>query len=113
MGKFVFISSGYGSITKAANPYPFDCAQYGASKAALNYIARKLHGEVQDVIIFPTHPGWLNTDMGAESAKIKGLEHMLVDVEVAIKGLVGQIDGATREKSGGEFVVFDGSAQPW
>ncbi|KAF8860750.1 hypothetical protein BDZ45DRAFT_740889 [Acephala macrosclerotiorum] len=69
MGKFVFISSGYGSITTAANPFPFDCAQYGASKAALNHIARKLHVEVQDVCIFPAHPGWLNTDMGSESAQ--------------------------------------------
>ncbi|CZR50203.1 related to ketoreductase [Phialocephala subalpina] len=113
MGKFVFISSSYGSITTASNPFPFDCAQYGASKAAMNYVARKLHGEVEDVVVFPAHPGWLSTEMGKQSAGIKGLEDKLGSVEESTKLLVEQIDGATREKTGGEFVVFDGSEQAW
>lgn len=79
----------------------------------MNFIARRLHAEVEDVCVFPAHPGWLKTDMGYESAKIQSVEHMLSDVEEATKGLVEQIDGATREKSGGEFVVFDGSTHVW
>jgi len=111
--KVVFISSLVGSITNAHVKLPFDCAQYGASKAALNYIARKLHGEVQDVCIFPTHPGWLKTDMGSTSAKSAGLEDQLVSVEEGVKGLVEKIDGATREETGGKFVSWDGSALAW
>jgi len=111
--KVVFISSLVGSISNAHLKLPFDCAQYGASKAALNYIARKLHGEVQDVCIFPVHPGWLKTEMGTRSAKILGLEEQLVSVEKGVQGLVEKIDGATREETGGKFVVWDGSEIAW
>ncbi|KUJ18560.1 NAD(P)-binding protein [Mollisia scopiformis] len=111
--KFVFVSSSVGSVTNAHVKLPFNCAQYGASKAALNYLARKLHSEVQDVTIFPAHPGWLNTEMGVGSAKPVGLESALTDVEEGVKGLVGQIDKATREETSGEFVMYDGSVTPW
>ncbi|KAE8442836.1 hypothetical protein EG329_002808 [Mollisiaceae sp. DMI_Dod_QoI] len=111
--KAVFISSSVGSIAHAHVKLPFDCAQYGASKAALNYIARKLHGEIQDVCIFPAHPGWLRTEMGSASAKMAGLEERLGSVEEGVRGLVERIDGATREKTGGEFVSWDGSALDW
>lgn len=51
--------------------------------------------------------------MGLESAKLGGLEDKLTSVDVGVKGIVEQIDGATRESVGGQFVVFDGSRSAW
>lgn len=79
----------------------------------MNFLARKLHDEVKDVVVFPIHPGWLATEMGLESARLGGLEDKLTSVEDGVKGIVEQIDNATKEKTGGQFVVFDGSRCAW
>ena len=45
--KFIVISSAVGSITLGAN-LPFNIYAYGASKAAVNWVARKLHHDFPD-----------------------------------------------------------------
>ena len=39
--------------------------------------------------------------------------HPVMPVEKSIKGLLTEIDNATREKSGGQFVNFDGVRRKW
>lgn len=48
--KFVVISSLIGKITDAI---PYSYIAYGASKAAVNYITKKLDQETPDLIAFP------------------------------------------------------------
>jgi norsolorinic acid ketoreductase len=36
---------------------PFPNAAYGTSKAALNYLTRKMHYEHENLIVFPIDPG--------------------------------------------------------
>ena len=53
-GVFCFISSGIGSI---AAMEALKCLAYGCSKAALNFLARKIHVENTDITSFALHPG--------------------------------------------------------
>jgi len=60
--KFIAVSTAVASIGGMENlPVPF--AGYGQSKAALNYITRKLHFEHENMTIFPISPGWVATEM--------------------------------------------------
>ncbi|KIW44849.1 hypothetical protein, variant [Exophiala oligosperma] len=54
--KFVTISSVMGTIGRMEQ-YPMPVASYGMSKAALNYITKKIHVENEHLIAFPVHPG--------------------------------------------------------
>jgi len=54
--KFVTMSSTVGSVGELEK-YPMNSTAYGASKAALNYITRKIHFENQGMVVFPINPG--------------------------------------------------------
>ena len=54
--KFITVGSAAGSIGAQENA-PIPNAVYGPSKAALNWITRKIHLENEDMIAFPIHPG--------------------------------------------------------
>ena len=56
MPKFVAMGSSGGSIG-GMELRPFPSATYGASKAMLNYLTRKMHFEHEGVISFPIDPG--------------------------------------------------------
>lgn len=54
--KFMAVSSGVATI--AGMEYvPFTVSSYGASKATLNYLIRRIHFENEDLIAFAVHPG--------------------------------------------------------
>ena len=53
--QFVTVSSPIGSIG-GMGPDPAPMAAYGASKAALNYLTRKIHFEYGCLISFPVSP---------------------------------------------------------
>ena len=50
------------------------------------------------------HPGWVQTDMGGENAKI--------DTETSVSGMMQVIEALTLDQSG-TFQVYDGSEMPW
>lgn len=54
--KFVVISSGVGTIA-GAEYIPWAVTSYGASKAALNFLLRRIHIENKDLIAIAFHPG--------------------------------------------------------
>jgi len=116
--KFVPISSAAGSI-KDGTSMPAGVLAYGASKAAENYLARKLHFEHPDLICFPMSPGAVRTDLSTMACEDdKGMDqflkqHTVMPVENSVEGLLNEIDNATRETSGGEFVSFDGARRNW
>ena len=55
-GKFVTVSSPIGSIG-AMEQRPYPMAAYGASKAMVNYLTRKIHFEREELIAFAVDPG--------------------------------------------------------
>ncbi|KAI5892419.1 NAD(P)-binding protein [Schizophyllum commune H4-8] len=111
--KFVAISSGIGSIALASK-LPVLAYPYGASKAALNWIMRKLHHDFSDFTIFPINPGAVMTDLAAHGReKAPGMKELqdyisLITPEESAKGILEQIDVATRETHGGQFVDYTG-----
>ncbi|CAF1499861.1 unnamed protein product, partial [Rotaria sordida] len=87
----------------------------GASKAAVNYVTKKIHQEHKKdgLIAFPLHPGFVQTDLGNPFAKSVGMDQAPVTIEDSIKGQLKVIDGATREKTSGRFWSFDGKELVW
>lgn len=78
-----------GSITDSL-PQLFGA--YGASKAAVNYLMRKVHLEEEWLTSMVICPGWTQTDMGDNAAKtIKYGEQAPVPLEVSIKGVVDEV----------------------
>ncbi|KIW97627.1 uncharacterized protein Z519_01211 [Cladophialophora bantiana CBS 173.52] len=112
VGKFVTMASMAGAIAemeKANVPN----AVYGTSKAALNYVTKKIHLENEDIIAFPIHPGWVQTEMGNSSARSFGLERAPNTVEESVSGLMKVIEDSTRESTSGKFMSFDGATIAW
>lgn len=56
--KFVTITSAVGSIGDM-DRIPWPTSAYGTSKAAVNYLTRKIHFENEKLIAFPIHPGYV------------------------------------------------------
>ncbi|KAK7892598.1 hypothetical protein LTR67_007695 [Exophiala xenobiotica] len=110
--KFVVISSGAGSITQV-DKLPVENTAYGASKAALNFVTRRIHYENPYLVAFPINPGWLQTDLGNHAAKTAGQATAPVTVSDGVKGLIEQIDRATRQETSGKFMAYDGEELPW
>ncbi|TVY41988.1 Norsolorinic acid ketoreductase [Lachnellula occidentalis] len=109
--KFLVITSSIGSI-KLLEDYQVPFFTYGISKAAANYLVRKLHFENPKLTSMAFNPGWVQTDMGSGAAKSVGMEDAPVTLENSVKGLVTQFDAASREKSG-MFISQEGESIPW
>ncbi|KII87072.1 hypothetical protein PLICRDRAFT_243937 [Plicaturopsis crispa FD-325 SS-3] len=116
--KFIAISSVAGSLAVADKMFPV--SPYGISKAAENYLVRRLHAENEGLISVAVHPGEVATDMMAgyeESIKVEfdklGLPFLLLSVEESAKSVLTQVDKATREADGGQYRKYDGTTIAW
>ncbi|KAF8970822.1 hypothetical protein BDZ97DRAFT_1788873 [Flammula alnicola] len=115
--KFIPISSGAASTAYMGASPAFTA--YGVSKAALNWLSRKIHFENEWLTCFPLAPGMVETDMANDnfgrdtSGILESLKGMMVTPAVAATALVNTIEGSTREKDGGEFINVDGTKIPW
>ena len=109
--KFVTISSLVGAIT---NMLDVPETAYGTSKAALNFVTKRIHLEHshEGFIAFPIHPGTVNTDMGQAAAPVFGLTEFPVLPLDSAKGVLTVVDAATANESG-RFWNFDGTENRW
>ncbi len=98
----VNISSRLGSIAEAEG----GGYSYGASKAALNMVTRKLAKDLaaQEIAVVALSPGWVRTDMGGPNAELSP--------EESVTALRRTIEGLTRDQSGG-FFTRAGEVIPW
>lgn len=109
--KFLVITSSIGTITDMEKfPVPFFA--YGISKAAANYLVRKVAFENPKVVAMALNPGWVQTEMGTTAALGVGMTEAPMTLEESVEGLVKLIDGACFEKTG-TFMSVDGEAIPW
>ncbi|KAI8814637.1 aflatoxin biosynthesis ketoreductase-like protein nor-1 [Cladochytrium replicatum] len=109
--KFVGISTLLASVGTVQS-YP--ATAYGSSKAAFNYIVRKIqvdHG-ANGLISFAIHPGWVASDMGNEHAQAAGLESAPVSLKDSVAGLLDKIDNATTETFS-KLIAYDGEVIQW
>jgi norsolorinic acid ketoreductase len=93
--------------------YPFPATALGISKAALNFLVRKIHFENDWLVAFPLHPGFVQTEMGNGAARVLGMEQAPMTLEDSIKAQLIRIDNATRENSSGKFITFDENHINW
>ncbi|KAF9472159.1 NAD(P)-binding protein, partial [Pholiota conissans] len=113
--RFIAISSGAGSIGMM-DMIPMDMSSYGTSKAALNWVVRKIHFENDWLIAYPQCPGLVETDMGADTTvqREEFVKHFtLRQPHEAASILVGIIRESTREKDGGQFHNIDDGRYLW
>ncbi|KAF1351424.1 aflatoxin biosynthesis ketoreductase-like protein nor-1 [Delphinella strobiligena] len=110
--KFVVISSAVATIA-GAEYVPYAVTSYGASKAALNFLLRRIHIENKDLIAIAFHPGVVQTDEGNKAAQFFGFEAGFTTVKDSIDGIVAKVDAATREETSGKFLAFDDTPLLW
>lgn len=101
-GRMLAISSRMGSISDSSGGY----IAYRASKAALNAAWRSLAlgWADRDVTLAILHPGWVQTDMGGDSAPLAA--------EESVAGMRKVIAGLPRRASGA-FLDYRGEPIPW
>ncbi|KZP20403.1 putative aflatoxin biosynthesis ketoreductase nor-1 [Athelia psychrophila] len=109
-GKFFVMSTGGASI---GDMMPFPGTAYSSSKAAVNFITRKIHFEHEKITSVALIPGWVQTDMGDATASTLGLPRSTLTVKESVAGLVKIIDTATRAETSGTFASYDGSICAW
>jgi len=111
--KFVTVSTLGGSITYIPN-LPLQATVYGTSKAALNFLTRSIHKEHvgEGFIVFPIHPGLVDTDMGQVVIPAFGGKASFISPVESAEGIFKVVDSATVEQAG-LFLSYDGSELPW
>ncbi|OCT54861.1 Norsolorinic acid ketoreductase [Cladophialophora carrionii] len=110
--RFVVVSSGAGSLSQVVK-LPVENTAYGASKAAVNFVSRRIHYENPYLTAFALNPGWLQTELGNHAARGVGMAAAPVSIQDGVNGMIEQIDRATREGSSGKFLSIDGEEIPW
>ena len=112
--KFIVVSSFAGSIGYQSNLPTFYVSNYGASKAAANFIVQRIHVEHTNMTAFPIHPGWVQTEMGNAGAAIAGMKEAPMTLEQSVSGILGIVDKSTRATHSGKFWnVEDGGVVAW
>jgi NAD(P)-dependent dehydrogenase (short-subunit alcohol dehydrogenase family) len=102
--KLVNISSQLGSLQKVKGNW--GRYSYNSSKAALNMLTRMLAYDLEDkgIAVICIHPGWVQTDMGGDSADLTPVE--------SASGILEVIDKVTL-KENGRFYTYTGDEHPW
>lgn len=100
-GKFVFISSGMGSIGETDSSYGWE---YRVSKAALNMAVKAASFDYPQAIMTVMCPGWVRTDMGGPNAQLS--------VEDSVGGLL-QVIGTLSAADTGTYRNYAGRVLPW
>lgn len=114
---FVALSSVIGSIggMELLAGFPAKLSPYGASKAALNWLVRRLQFEEPWLISFVIHPGLVLSDMGSAAVKEAGADPTAlgaITVEESAKAILNSIDAATPDTTG-TFQSYSGAILPW
>lgn len=91
---------------------PLQMPVMGLCKAATNAFAAKAASEEEKIVVFPVHPGWVQTAMGDGAANKVGMESAPMTVEKCCELLTGVIDGADK-KLAGKFLQVEGGEVPW
>ncbi|MEM6617170.1 MAG: SDR family oxidoreductase [Pseudomonadota bacterium] len=101
-GRIVTITSQMGRLSSTAS----DRIAYRASKAAVNKVFQGLATDLrrEDISVLLVHPGWVQTDMGGQSASITPQD--------SASGILALIDRMDMSMSG-HFIDWDGVERGW
>ncbi|KAL3253466.1 hypothetical protein ABHI18_009472 [Aspergillus niger] len=110
--KFIYISTLLASIGGIGNMFTLT-GPYGMSKAAGNFLVRKIHAENEHLTTLSIDPGLVQTDLGDRAAKHYGMEQAPVTLEECVSGIITQIERADRSSTSGSFVNANGEFVAW
>jgi len=96
-GKFIFMSSGMGSIGEADGSYGW---LYRVSKAALDMAVKAASFDYPNASLVAMSPGWVQTDMGGPNATIS-VQKSVADMRRVIDILTLKDSGSFRSHNGG------------
>lgn len=113
---FIGMSTLLGSMgaQEKLSAFPNRLSPYGASKAALNWVFKRIHVEEPWLTAFVFHPGLVMTDMADDLAggDLDLVSMGAITVEQSTSGMLKTIDGVSKE-FGGTFRNYDGTVLPW
>jgi norsolorinic acid ketoreductase len=111
--KFLALSSLVGSIA-SQDHLPGAFSPYGASKAALNWVVKRVHVEEQWLCTYVVSPGLVLTDMSIDRFGEEACRKMgAIEVRESVEGILKGLDTAMREGCGGTFQSWEGRVLPW
>eukprot|EP01117_Protostelium_nocturnum_P017552 TRINITY_DN7165_c1_g1_i1.p1 TRINITY_DN7165_c1_g1~~TRINITY_DN7165_c1_g1_i1.p1 ORF type:complete len:249 (+),score=59.71 TRINITY_DN7165_c1_g1_i1:595-1341(+) len=115
--RFVPISSVAGSI-QSVPAFNMPITSYQTSKVALNLVTRKIaqEHESEGFVVFPLHPGSVETDMAKNFVDKVGddIKKVLqfITPQVSANGILKVIDNSKPEDNS-KFFSYDGAEIPW
>jgi len=106
-GKIVSISSSHGSVT--VPPFVEGALWYAMSKAALNRLMHSLAYALRDdgIVVVVMHPGSVRTERQAD-LDFPGM----IETDFSVGQMIDTISGLTIEDTD-QFLLYDGTTQPW
>lgn len=108
--KWVTMGSG---VALLGQMIPVPNAAYAPTKTMAHWMTNKIDQEEKWLSAFITTPGWVQTDLGNDSARIFGYGQAPDTIDKSCDGLVEVIDAATKETHGGKMWNYDGKQQSW
>ncbi|RDW79169.1 SDR family oxidoreductase [Aspergillus mulundensis] len=116
--KFVTIGSSAAFLTEflanvCQNVGDAPNAAYAPTKVVQHWYTRTVANQERWLSAFPIDPGFVQSDLGNNAARLLGLEEAPVTVEESARGVVGVIDASTRETHSGKLWKWTGQEEPW
>ena len=102
--KIINISSWMSSLTLKRDGGNYS---YAVSKAALNMMNRAFAQDIkaQGIVSVVVNPGWVQTDMGGQKAKLTSQE--------SVQAMISQVLDRITLAQTGQFFHYDGTTHPW
>ncbi|KAL4789095.1 hypothetical protein BDV19DRAFT_397449 [Aspergillus venezuelensis] len=112
--QFICIGAPISTITEMEGCARAPLTNYGLSKLAACYLVRKFHFENKWLLAYIIDPGHIQSDMGAQAARLFGRKEAPTTIKESVTGICARMAEATKEATGGHFVLFsDGSDIAW
>ncbi|KAI1361467.1 NAD(P)-binding protein [Xylaria arbuscula] len=111
----VAMSTNAGSLS---SPLPFPNAAYGPSKLAAAWYTLKINMEEEWLNSFALGPGWVHTDLGDAGAAAFGVDKetqdkLMIGLEESCDGMMKVLSETSKEKHGGQLILWNGSPLAW
>ncbi|KAL4784874.1 hypothetical protein BJX76DRAFT_347442 [Aspergillus varians] len=112
--QFICIGAPISTITELESCARAPLTNYALSKLAACYLVRKFHFENKWLLAYIVDPGHIQSDMGAQAARLFGRKEAPTTIDESVTGICARMAEASKEQTSGRFILFsDGSNVPW
>ncbi|KAL4769276.1 putative sterigmatocystin biosynthesis ketoreductase stcE [Aspergillus nidulans var. acristatus] len=112
--QFICVGAPISTITEMESCARAPLTNYALSKLAACYLVRKLHFENKWLVAYIVDPGHIQSDMGAQAARLFGRKEAPTTIEESVAGICARMAEADKDTTSGRFILFsDGSDVPW